>query len=115
MGIHGDTEFIHKELYVLRNPRCVQDAQGSLALYLARTDEKEDGVFLTLDDRARRLLRDEEEHNTPSSLGFLGHLARVHALLTYQITGLLDGDIHLRAVHVAEERIGVLDTWLSGR
>lgn len=107
----GGTDFLHKHLYSFRNPRCVQDAQTALALYLARTDENEDAVFRTLGDRARQLLEDEAPHKTTSSLDVFGHLARVHALMTYQVIGLLDGDIHLRAV--AEGRTEVLKTWLD--
>ncbi|KAF3763839.1 hypothetical protein M406DRAFT_263066 [Cryphonectria parasitica EP155] len=107
----GATNFIHKQLYMFRRPRCVQDAQGSLALYLARTDETEDAVFRTLDDRADQLLTDEGKHNTTSSLDTFGHLSRIHSLLTYQIIGLLDGDIHLRAK--AEKRIDTLEAWIQ--
>lgn len=107
----GGTNFIHKHLYSFRNPRCIQDAQTALALYLARTDENEEAVFRTLDDRARQLLEDEEAHKDPGSLDVFGHLARVHALMTYQVIGLLDGDIHLRAV--AETRTELLNAWLD--
>lgn len=108
----GGTDFIHRHLYEFRNPRCVQDAQTTLALYLARTDENEDAVFRTLDDRARQLLEDEKRH-APSSGGLevFEHLARVHALMTYQIVGLLDGDIHLRTA--AESRTKLLETWVE--
>lgn len=108
----GGTDFLHKQLYSYRNPRCIQDAQTALALYLARTDENEEAVFRTLDDRARQLLEDEESaHKTPGSLDVFGHLARVHALITYQIIGLLDGDIHLRAA--AEARADLMNAWLD--
>ncbi|PSR97791.1 hypothetical protein BD289DRAFT_425176 [Coniella lustricola] len=107
----GGTTFIHKQLYAFELPRCIQDAQGALALYLARCPATEDAVFRILDERARQLLVDEAKHNTSSSLDSSGHLARVQALLTYQIIGLLDGDIYLRAA--AEERAKVLVTWVS--
>lgn len=107
----GSNDFIHSELYTFRNPRCIQDAQTAYALYLARTDHTEDAVFRTLHARATQLLRDEEKHNTWSSHDVFSHLARCQALLTYQIIGLMDGDIHLRGA--AEERIEVLKTWLE--
>lgn len=107
----GGTDFIHRRLYTFRNPRCVQDAQTTLALYLARTDSNEGAVFSTLHDRARQLLEDEDRHATSNSLDLFEHLARVHALITYQIVGLLDGDIHLRTA--AEGRMELLNTWLE--
>lgn len=108
----GGTDFLHRHLYRFRNPRCVQDAQGALALYMARNDENEDAVFRTINDRARQLLEDEERGPAHAGrLDVVGHLARVHALMTYQIIGLLDGDIHLRAT--AEARREVLSAWLG--
>lgn len=106
----GSTYFIHKQLYAFHRPRCVQDAQTALALYLVRTDENEDAVFATLDDRAKQLLEDEG-HKTASSLDTFGHLSKVQALLTYLMIGLLDGDIHMRAV--AEKRMDTLWLWLE--
>lgn len=105
----GGTTFIHKQLYTFRNPRCILDAQTALALYRSRTEETEDMVFRTLNDRAKQLLVDEEQHRTSSSHDTFSHLARVQALLTYQVVGLLDGDIHQRAT--AEERMKMLMTW----
>lgn len=107
----GSNDFIHKELYTFRNPRCIQDAQTAFALYLAKTHHNEDAVFRTLHARATQLLRDEETYNTWSSHDVFSHLARCQALLIYQIIGLLDGDIHLRGA--AEQHIEILKTWLE--
>lgn len=107
----GGTTFIHKQLYTFRKPRCILDAQTALALYLSRTDENEDMVFRALDERARQLLKEEEKHQTSSSHDAFSHLARVQALLSYQIMGLLDGDIQQRAT--AEDRMEILMTWLD--
>lgn len=106
----GSTYFIHKQLYSFHRPRCIQDAQTALALYLARTDENEDAVLSTLGDRVSQLLEDEG-HKTVSSLDTVGHLARVQALVTYLMIGLLDGDIHMRAV--AEEHMETLWSWVE--
>lgn len=46
-----------------------------------------------------------------SSHDVFGHLTRCQALLIYQMTGLLDRDIHLRGA--AEERIETLKAWLE--
>lgn len=107
----GGNPFIHKQLYSFRLPRSVQDAYTSVALYLLRTDENEDMVHRTIQDRSAQLLKDEEKHKTSSSLDPFGHLSRVHALLTYQIICFLDGDIRLRAL--AEERIPTMMAWLK--
>lgn len=107
----GGTTFIHKQLYTLRRPRCILDAQTALALYLSRTDENEEMVFRALDDRAEQLLLEEEKHRTSSSHNTFDHLARVQSLLTYQVMGLLDGDIHQRAT--AEERMKTLMDWVN--
>ncbi|KKY37084.1 putative rna polymerase ii mediator complex component [Diaporthe ampelina] len=107
----GGTAFIHKQLYSFRLPRPVQDAYTAVALYLLRTDENEDMVHRTIQDRSAQLLRDEEKHKASSSLDPFGHLARVHALLAYQIICLLDGDMRLRAL--AEERIPTMMAWLD--
>lgn len=106
----GGNDFLHKHLYAFRNPRCIQDAQTMLALYLARNPETEDAVFRTLRDRARQLL-DDEAGRQEADLDVFDHLARVHALMAYQIIGLLDGDIALRAV--AETRTELLHEWLE--
>lgn len=107
----GGNTFIHKQLYSCRLPRCVQDAYATVALYLLRTDENEDMVHRIIQDRSAQLLQDEEKHKTSSSHNPFGHLARVHALLAYQIICLLDGDIRLRAL--AEERIPTMMAWLK--
>lgn len=107
----GGTTFIHKQLYRFRKPRCILDAQTTLALYLSRTDENEDMVFRALEDRTKQLLEEEEKHQTSSSHDAFCHLARVQALLTYQVMGLLDGDIHQRAI--AEDHMKVLMAWVD--
>lgn len=107
----GGNPFIHKQLYSFRLPRSVQDVYTAVALYLLRTEENEDMVHRTIQDRSAQLLKDEEKHKTSSSLDPFGHLSRVHALLAYQIICLLDGDISLRAL--AEERIPTMMAWLK--
>lgn len=107
----GGTTFIHKQLYSFKLPRCVQDAYTAVALYLLRTEENEDMVHRIIEDRSNQLLADEEKRKMSSSLDPFGHLARVHALLAYQIICLLDGDIRLRGL--AEERTTVMESWLK--
>lgn len=107
----GGNNFIHKQLYAFKLPRCAQDAYTAVALYLLRTDENEDMVQRIIQDRSTQLIQDEEKHKTSSSLDPFGHLARVHALFAYQIICLLDGDIRLR--RLAEERIPIMMAWLK--
>lgn len=108
---NGGNTFIHKQLYSFQLPRCTQDAYTAVALYLLRTDENEDMVHRTIQSRSAQLMEDEEKHKTSSSLNPFNHLARVQALLVYQIICLLDGDIRLRAL--AEERIPTMMAWLK--
>jgi len=115
----GSNPFIHSRLYRTRFPRCVQDAYTALSCYLHKTPSNEQTVFQIIENRAMNLLA---EYNVPSADSLLGntrsspvtldpleHLARVHALLVYQILCLYDGDIRLR--HVAESHTPVLNTW----
>ncbi|KAK9357567.1 hypothetical protein V1504DRAFT_478783 [Lipomyces starkeyi] len=102
-------------------PRCVQDAYTALTCYLHKTASNEQTIFQIIEDRAKQLL---VEHGIPSAdsslenigtssvnLDSLEHIARVQALLVYQVVGLYDGDIRLR--HLAESRIPVLNSWMQ--
>ena len=117
----GSNPFIHSRLYRTRFPRCVQDAYTALSCYLHKTPSNEQTVFQIIESRAMDLLA---EYNVPSADSLLGNtrtspvtldplenLARVHALLVYQILCLYDGDIRLR--HVAESHIPVLNSWMQ--
>ncbi|KAK9321361.1 hypothetical protein V1517DRAFT_262527, partial [Lipomyces orientalis] len=99
----GSNPFIHSRLYRTRFPRCVQDAYTALSCYLHKTASNEDTIFQIIEDRAKHLL---VEHGIPSAdslpekvssnsftLDSLEHIARVQALLVYQILDLYDGDI----------------------
>jgi hypothetical protein len=117
----GSNPFIHARLYRTRLPRCIQDAYTALSCYLHKTASNEQRIFQIIEDRAKQLLA---EHHMPSADSFLSsvsntsssvtldsleHLARVQALLIYQVICLYDGDIRLR--HVAESHIPVLNSW----
>ena len=116
----GNNPFIHSRLYQTRFPRSVQDAYTALNSYLHRTAKNEHMVFRIIEDRSKSLLSENGvvPGNPPpdsarlslASLDVLEHLARVQALLVYQILGLYDGNIRLR--HVAERNIPVLNSWL---
>lgn len=72
-----------------------------------------------LEQRVKQLLADQprpppgasnDEDTGAAALNTFEHLARVHALLIYQMICLYDGDIRLR--HVAETQIPTLNSWL---
>ena len=114
----GGNPFIHPRLYRHRFPRCIQDAYTALSCYLHRTALNEQAIFHIIADRAKELVdhgipsADSSLRNTGSStLDSLEHLARVQALLVYQLLGLYAGDIRLR--HLAEGHISVLNSWMQ--
>lgn len=117
----GSNPFIHSRLYRSRFPRCLQDAYTALSCYFHKTASNEQTIFQIIEARAKHLL---VEHSIPSAdslleninsssitLDSLEHLARVQALLVYQVLCLYDGDIRLR--HVAESNIPVLNSWME--
>lgn len=115
----GSNSFIHPHLYRARFPRCIQDAYVTLSCYLSRTASNEKIVNRIIDDQARNLVQafEKPSEETPGggfcleadSLDPLEHLARVQALLVYQVIGLYDGDIRLR--YLAEENMPKLKHW----
>ncbi len=117
----GSNPFVHSRLYRTRFPRCIQDAYTALSCYLHKTASNEQTVLQIIEDRARQLLA---EYNVPSAhseaenmdsssitLDSLEHVARVQALLVYQVLCLFDGDIRLR--HIAESHLPVLNGWME--
>ncbi|KAI1770298.1 hypothetical protein F4818DRAFT_433623 [Hypoxylon cercidicola] len=111
----GRSPFIHHRLYSQKMPRCVQDAYTALTTYLAHSPENSDLCLRIIRDWAVGLV-EEGGGATPATgnamlLDPLEHLARVHALFVYQMIGLFDGDIALRAV--AESHMSTLTTWVA--
>jgi len=116
----GSNPFIHPRLYSADFPTCVQVAYATLASYIHRTPANTDIVLQIIEDRSNDLLQengavlklvggeqwtDEGEQD----LDLFAQLARLHALMVYQIIGLFDGDIRLR--HVAEGHLVVQNSW----
>ena len=117
----GSNPFIHSQLYRTRFPPSVQDAYTTLSCYLHKTASNEQTIFQILEDRAKHLV---VEYSTPSAdilednvnstsitLDSLEHIARVQALLIYQVLCLYNGDIRLR--YIAESHIPVLNLWMQ--
>ncbi|KAI1459820.1 hypothetical protein F4805DRAFT_32650 [Annulohypoxylon moriforme] len=121
----GRSPFIHHRLYSQRMPHCVQDAYTTLTAYLARTPENSDLCFQIVRERAAGIIEEARglqitPRSVPDSteptggtilLDPLDHLARVHALFVYQVIGLFDGDITMRAE--AESHMATLTAWVA--
>lgn len=101
----AENPFIHSHIYRHHIPRCVQDAYSTIALYDQKTAANEETISRIIAERVSALFDDYHL----ATLNAYDILARVHALLVYQIIRLYDGDIRLR--HDAEEHIPVLETW----
>jgi hypothetical protein len=112
--------FIHAHLYRTNFPACVQVAYTTLASYYHRTGANKEIIFRIVEERCTDLLQengavlnvvgsDEWVDEEEKQVDLFEQLARLHALLVYQIIGLLDGDI--RARHIAEGRIAVQRSW----
>lgn len=119
----GSNPFIHHRLYSSTFPECVQVAYATLASYINRTPANTDIVLRIVEDRATALLHDNGAvvdkfianewacQEDEDDIDLLHQLARVHALLIYQMIGLFDGDTRSR--YVAEGRLGVQVGWAS--
>ncbi|KAL2876609.1 hypothetical protein SGCOL_008187 [Colletotrichum sp. CLE4] len=81
----------HPYLYRAQMPRDMQDAQACCALYIAKSSINASFVLRTIQARAHELLA------SPMPKSRLDILARLHAILLYQIIRLFDGDISMRA------------------
>lgn len=101
---------IHRQLFQNQMPRCIQDAFTVLTAYLNKTPSTQKAVFQIIDDRAVDLVQAYSTQES-SHLNLLEHLARVQALLTYQLIRLFDGDIRMRAR--AEAHDAILASWNS--
>lgn len=110
----GSNPFIHHELYRHRSPSCIQDAYTSLSCYSQMTAANRHLVYRIIEDRATQLVSQGSAMSNPSVVGrfdTLECLARVQALLIYQIICLYDGNVHVRLL--AEKHIPVLESWLQ--
>ncbi|KAF2096852.1 hypothetical protein NA57DRAFT_58738 [Rhizodiscina lignyota] len=111
----GSNAFVHPRLYQTRFPRCAQDAYTALLCYIHRTSSNERTIMQIMEDRIKQLLADHDTSignvsKDSAILDTLEHIARVQALLVYQVIGLYDGDIRLR--HLAEASMPVLNNWM---
>ncbi|RYP89395.1 hypothetical protein DL769_000046 [Monosporascus sp. CRB-8-3] len=110
----GQSPLHHHRLYryFKKMPRCVQDAYTAMTMYVAKNSKTEDITRQIIDDRVTQLLQEQAiETSLGSLLNLFAHLSRVHALLTYQVIRLFDGDIRMRAQ--AEALIPTLRLWAN--
>lgn len=106
----GACPMIHSHLYKGKFPSCVQAAYTTLTSYIHRTPENTDIVLRIIQDRVNELVQENHKVNGgKSDTSLFEKLSNLHALIIYQVIGLLDGDI--RARHVAEGHIGVQSDW----
>ena len=100
----GRTPFLHHHLYHDNIPPVIQDIFGVCALYCSpKTSNYQTTMWRIIDGNVARLFQDP----IPSSLP--EHLARVQALILFQIIRLFDGDIRQRAQ--AEQCDTILASW----
>ncbi len=117
----GSNPFIHSHLYRSRFPGCVQFAYTTLSSYINRTESTAEIILRIVDDQADELLvnsgvlfdnlSQDDGTTVPEPPNTLEQLARIHALMVYQVIGLFDGDIRSR--HLAEARMHILDRWTT--
>ena len=116
----GSNPFVHVSLYSASFPACVQIAYATLASYIYRTPANTDAIIQIVEDSSNDLLRgngavldkvdtDEWVDREDGDVDLFAQLSRLHALMVYQIIGLLDGDIRSR--HVAEGHLAVQMSW----
>lgn len=113
----GSNSYIHPQLYARRFPRCTQDSYTTLTCYSQRTKQNENIALQIVEERAKELVESHTDSITISlsaarpELDAFEQLARVQALLVYQLIGLYDGDIRLR--YLSERRIPILNQWMK--
>src|SRR5271156_4154957 len=105
----GHTLFIHQHLYDRDIPSSIQDVFGACALYCSkRTGNYKTVMWRIIEGYITRLIAEEAREGRGS---LKDHLARVQALMLYQIIRLFDGDIRQRAM--AETHEPILEAWTN--
>lgn len=106
----GQAMFIHRASFLDSQgptPPALQDALSACALYCLKTPMNKDLVFSNLEHKRQQLLT-RTDHLAASQTDLL---AALQALVLYQIIGLFDGDVRLRATAEADEH--VVMTWAT--
>ncbi len=100
------TPFIHARLYDDCLPEAIQDAFTVSSTYLSRTPHTAAWLTRTIEAKAVPIVQKD-----PTSCGLLDLLARVQALMLFQIIQLFDGDVRQR--FIAEQHLGILRAWTA--
>lgn len=116
----GESPLFHHCLYSANSPACLQVAYATLSSYIHRTTANTDTILQIVEDRSNALLRDNDAtldrfgedkwaDGEEQEVELFVQLARLHALMVYQIIGLLESDFRSR--HVAEGHLAVQTSW----
>ncbi|KAH8889421.1 hypothetical protein GQ53DRAFT_748155 [Thozetella sp. PMI_491] len=105
----GSNGYIHASLYPAGLPRCLQDAFSTISAYALRTPDTEDLVLMIAEDRTTELVSQSIPPSDDLRSNLVAHLARVQALLAFEVIRLLDGCVRHRAL--AESLVPVLYDW----
>lgn len=117
----GECPFIHSQLYIALFPTDLQVAYTTFISYTNRVPGNTDIILKIVEDQASKLVADsgaspgaetcfaDSTDRTTPRASLLEQLARLQALIIYQVIGLFDGDIRLR--HLAEGRLALLLEW----
>lgn len=95
----GQTMFIHRQLLQNRSSPALDEALSACALYCLKNVDNQALVFRNLRQKAQQLIATTD----PLLASKADLLAALQALLLYQVIGLFDGDIRLRAQAEAEQ------------
>ncbi|KAK9775011.1 putative Aldo-keto reductase [Seiridium cardinale] len=101
------TPFLHRHLYKDNMPHWILQAFSMSVLYAHKNDSNRGMVLRALHDNVKSL----HESASGSALKPQEKLARVHALMLYQLMRMFDGDITLGSQ--ADNDTGILDSWLA--
>ncbi|KAJ6096629.1 hypothetical protein N7486_007375 [Penicillium sp. IBT 16267x] len=91
MVLENQTPWCHPKLYQNYMPRAMQDAFACCALYMSKNETNAAVIMALFDARIIDLI------STPEPTTTVELLARVHALILYQVMRLFDGDIRSNA------------------
>jgi Fungal Zn(2)-Cys(6) binuclear cluster domain len=99
----GCTPFLHRHLYHDSLPSVISDLFGVCALYCSKKSSNYESIMWRIIEANINRLFEQQERGLP----FL--LAKVQALVLYQVIRLFDGDIRQRAL--AEQQDTILEQW----
>lgn len=126
LATRGETLFMHKNLYRDAMPRTIRAALGTSAAFCMLKEDRRQLLFRALDAEVLELLRtpllaDADDgrgqgggggintSGSSSGMGLIDELARLQALLLYQMMRMFGGGLEQRLV--VEQQRDLLTTW----